>query len=139
VRTLRWFYGHTVLDGQTFSYLATPMQILKGRLIALVALVAYYAVSIFAPLFSLVLIAAFFIALPWIVVASLRFHARMSAYRGEADAYALAWLDTACIPPRRFADLLGRIDKDASDTHLMSSHPGTHERIQPFQRPAACP
>ncbi len=82
VRTLRWFYGHTVLDGQTFSYLATPMQILKGRLIALVALVAYYAVSILAPLFSLVLIAAFFIALPWIVVASLRFHARMSAYRG---------------------------------------------------------
>jgi Zn-dependent protease with chaperone function len=57
----------------------------------------------------------------------------------EADAYALAWLDTACIPPRRFADLLGRIDKDASDTHLMSSHPGTRERIQPFRRPAACP
>lgn len=82
VRTLRWFYGHTLLDNQAFSYLATPMQILKGRLIALAALVAYYAASYFAPLLAGLLLLAFFIAMPWIVVSSLRFHARMSAYRG---------------------------------------------------------
>jgi len=82
VRTLRWFYGHTLLDDRAFSYLASPMQILKGRLIALAALVAYYATSYFAPMLAGLLLLAFFIAMPWIVVSSLRFHARMSAYRG---------------------------------------------------------
>lgn len=82
VRTLRWFYGHTLIDGQAFSYLATPVQILKGRLIALAALVAYYAASYFAPLLAGLLLLALFVALPWIVVSSLRFRARMSAYRG---------------------------------------------------------
>ena len=82
VRTMRWFYGHTLLDNQTFSYLASPMQILKGRLIALAALAAYYAASIFSPMLAVALMFIFLIALPWIVVSSLRFHARMSAYRG---------------------------------------------------------
>ncbi len=82
VRTMRWFYGHTLLDNQTFTYLATPMQILKGRLIALAALVAYYAASFYSPMLAVALMIVFLIALPWIVVSSLRFHARMSAYRG---------------------------------------------------------
>lgn len=82
VRTLRWFYGHTLLDDRAFSYLATPMQILKGRLIALAALVVYYAASYFAPPLAIALLIAFFLAMPWIVVSSLRFRARMSAYRG---------------------------------------------------------
>jgi len=56
----------------------------------------------------------------------------------EADAYALAWLRTACIPPRRFADLLSRIDKNASNTSLLDSHPGTLERIQPFRAATGC-
>jgi len=82
VRTLRWFYGHTLLDSQAFSYLASPMQILKGRLIAVAALGAYYAASYFAPQLAIGLLIAFFLALPWVVVSSLRFHARQSAYRG---------------------------------------------------------
>lgn len=82
VRTLRWFYGHTLLDNQAFSYLATPMQILKGRLIALAALAAYYAAAFFAPPLAIVLMVLFVVFLPWIVVTSLRFHARQSAYRG---------------------------------------------------------
>jgi len=56
----------------------------------------------------------------------------------EADAYALAWLKAACIPPRRFADILGRLDHDASDTSLLDSHPGTRERIEPFLAPGGC-
>ena len=31
VRTLRYFYGNTWLDNNSFSYLANPLQILKGR------------------------------------------------------------------------------------------------------------
>lgn len=82
VRTLRWFYGHTLLDNQAFSYLASPMQILKGRIIAVAALAAYYLASYFAPLLSVGMMIALLLAMPWIVVSSLRFHARQSAYRG---------------------------------------------------------
>ncbi|HWR76420.1 MAG TPA: YjgN family protein [Thiobacillus sp.] len=82
VRTLRWFYGHTLLDNQAFSYLASPMQILKGRLIAVAALAAYYMATFFAPLLAVALLVIFLVFLPWIVVNSLRFHARLSAYRG---------------------------------------------------------
>jgi len=57
----------------------------------------------------------------------------------EADAYALAWMNTACIPPRHFADILGRLDKYATDsTTLLDSHPGTHQRIKPFLAPHHC-
>lgn len=82
VRTMRWFYGHTLLDGQAFSYLATPIQILKGRLIAVAALVAYYAAAFFSPILGGIILACLLIVLPWIVVNSLRFNARHSAYRG---------------------------------------------------------
>jgi Zn-dependent protease with chaperone function len=57
----------------------------------------------------------------------------------EADAYALAWLESACIPPARFADILGRLDDDASDTGRLDSHPGTRERIEPFRAASGCP
>jgi Zn-dependent protease with chaperone function len=56
----------------------------------------------------------------------------------EADAYALAWLNTACIPTQRFADILGRLDHDAADTSLLDSHPGTRERIEPFLARGGC-
>ena len=57
----------------------------------------------------------------------------------EADAYALTWLNSACIPPTRFADILGRLDENASGkTGLLDSHPGTAERIQPFLVPSVC-
>lgn len=57
----------------------------------------------------------------------------------EADAYALAWLNTACIPPRHFADILGRLDKDTTgSTTLLDSHPGTRQRIEPFLVPHLC-
>ncbi|NDP48939.1 MAG: DUF898 domain-containing protein [Sulfuriferula multivorans] len=82
VRTMRWFYGHTLLDNQTFTYLATPMQILKGRLIALTALAVYYAASFYSPMLAVALMFIFLIAMPWVVVSGLRFHARKSAYRG---------------------------------------------------------
>lgn len=82
VRTMRWFYGHTLLDDQAFSYLATPVQILKGRLIAVALLALYYAVSLFAPMLALAMLAGLFLLSPWVVVNSLRFRARHSAYRG---------------------------------------------------------
>ena len=58
----------------------------------------------------------------------------------EADTYALAWLNTACIAPRHFADILGRLDQDTTDsTTLLDSHPGTQQRIKPFLVPITAP
>lgn len=56
----------------------------------------------------------------------------------QADTYAINWLKTACIPPQRFADILMRIDKQAGNTGLLDSHPGSLERIEPFRQAADC-
>lgn len=82
VRTNRWFYGHTLLDNSPFSYLATPMQILKGRLIAAALLIAYTITNSIAPLIAMLIMLLIMIASPWIIVMSLRFNSRQSAYRG---------------------------------------------------------
>jgi uncharacterized membrane protein YjgN (DUF898 family) len=82
VRTNRWFYGHTLLDNSPFSYLATPMQILKGRLIAAVLLISYIITSSVAPMIAGLIMLAIMIVSPWIIIMGLRFAARQSAYRG---------------------------------------------------------
>ena len=81
VRTLQYFYGHTQIDGSSFQYLADPWVIFRGRLVALVAVIAWVVVSELLPLGSLILLLAFLPALPWVIVRSLQFHAVNSAYR----------------------------------------------------------
>jgi len=83
VRTHRYLYANTRLAGASFEYLADPITILKGRLIAY-AVVLALAVSakfqifwIFIPLY-LVLLALF----PLIIYLGIRFRARYSAWRG---------------------------------------------------------
>ena len=81
VRTKRYFHGNTLLDGSPFEYLANPVAILKGRLIAF-AVLGFYVVSVnFMPLLEPVFMIAFLIILPWLVVRALAFNARNSAYR----------------------------------------------------------
>ncbi|GAA3962731.1 YjgN family protein [Allohahella marinimesophila] len=82
VRTNRYFYGNTEVAGSHFEYLAEPMQILKGRLVA-VALFALFGVAAeLMPELYLLLLVGFYLALPLIVVASLRFAMKMTAWRG---------------------------------------------------------
>lgn len=101
VRTQRYLYGNTEVAGDTFEYHADPLTILKGRIIALLALLLYVFASEFLPIVGLVLLLALLLALPWIVVRSLRFNAIMSSWRnirfnftgsagGAAGAY-LGW------------------------------------------------
>ncbi|NOT86188.1 MAG: DUF898 domain-containing protein [Methylococcaceae bacterium] len=83
VRTKHWFYGHTLLDNQRFAYHAKPLQILKGRIIALVffggySLSARYSPATAFPIMAILL----FTAMPWIIVTSLKFNAHNSSYRG---------------------------------------------------------
>jgi uncharacterized membrane protein YjgN (DUF898 family) len=81
VRRNRYFYGNTRLLGSGFDYHAKPMQILIGRIIAFVVLVAFNIVSQLMPMIGLMLALLLLVVLPALVVRGLRFNARMSSYR----------------------------------------------------------
>ncbi|HVI26823.1 MAG TPA: YjgN family protein [Xanthomonadaceae bacterium] len=82
VRTQRYFYANTRLAGSSFDYLASPIAILKGRLIAYAVLIALGVSARFAPGVYLALILAVGLMMPALIVWSLRFRARNSAWRG---------------------------------------------------------
>ncbi len=87
VRKKRYFYSYTTLDGTPFQYLARPAPILKGRIIAAVVFSVYYlAVHVVTPMLPYVLMAGAMLA-PWVVVRSVAFNARYSAYRNMAFAF----------------------------------------------------
>jgi uncharacterized membrane protein YjgN (DUF898 family) len=83
VRTQRYMYSNTRLAGAPFEYLANPIQILKGRLIAY-AVVIVLAVAAKFQMFWIVI--PMYIALlalfPYLIHLSLRFRARYSSWRG---------------------------------------------------------
>ncbi len=81
VRTKRYFYGNTAIDGHAFEYHATGYQIFKGRLIAFVVFVALAAASHFAPLVYAGLWVALILVMPWVINRSLRFNARVTSWR----------------------------------------------------------
>ncbi|MEM7210235.1 MAG: YjgN family protein [Pseudomonadota bacterium] len=82
VRNKRYFYGNTTLDGSSFEYLASPITILKGRIVAIIVFGSYAAVNHFYPIVGSVLALAFMILMPWVMVRSFAFNAFYSAYRG---------------------------------------------------------
>ncbi|MCF6323148.1 MAG: DUF898 domain-containing protein [Gammaproteobacteria bacterium] len=81
VRNNRYFYSNLYLGDNNFRYLAEPIQILKGRLIAIAALVAFTVTSQIAPMIGLGLMVLLLIAIPYFVNQSLAFNNRMSAYK----------------------------------------------------------
>jgi uncharacterized membrane protein YjgN (DUF898 family) len=81
VRKKRYFYGHTLLDGECFEYRGNPIAILKGRIIAFAMLVLYSLAGQFAPLAQLLMMLVLAVIVPWLVVRSLAFNAWNSAYR----------------------------------------------------------
>jgi uncharacterized membrane protein YjgN (DUF898 family) len=82
VRRLRYFYGNTVLDGNTFDYHGKPLAILKGRLVVFVAYVAFLVTAQLYPVAVLVVfIPLAFLGVPWIIMRSRMFQLRMTSYR----------------------------------------------------------
>tara|TARA_Y100000815_G_scaffold262422_1_gene275733 strand:+ start:263 stop:1561 length:1299 start_codon:yes stop_codon:yes gene_type:complete len=81
VRNLQYFYGHTLLEQQSFQYLADPWVIFRGRLVAVAAFIVWTIASNFFPIAAMALLVVFIPLVPWIIVRSLKFHAINSAYR----------------------------------------------------------
>lgn len=81
VRTKRYFYGNTVIDGSSFEYHAKGKQIFLGRMIATLLFIAVVVLSSLNPVLSIVLPALIFLVIPWVVWRSMKFNARMSSFR----------------------------------------------------------
>ncbi|MEM9032112.1 MAG: YjgN family protein [Pseudomonadota bacterium] len=79
VRRNKYFYQNTYVAGRNFDYHATGLQILIGRIIIIVGFVVFSVVSAI-PLVGLVALLALLVALPWLLVRSMKFNAQMSSW-----------------------------------------------------------
>ena len=101
VRTNRYFYSNLYLDDRSFRYLASPIAILVGRIIAIVFLVTYIVSVELLPGPGLAVALILTLVMPYLIVRSIAFNHRMSAYRniqfrfhgtyGEAVMALLVW------------------------------------------------
>jgi len=82
VRTERYFYANTRVAGTPFEYLARPLPILKGRIIAFSLFTAYILASRFSIKLQLALLVLIGLLSPWLIVRGLMFRARYSSWRG---------------------------------------------------------
>ncbi len=81
VRNNRYFYSNTYLDNDHFQYLADPITILKGRIVAIIALVIYWFIANTYPIAGMAIAFIFVLAIPYFVNQSMAFNHRMSAYK----------------------------------------------------------
>lgn len=81
VRNNRYFYSNLYLDDSNFRYLAEPLTILKGRLIAIAVFIAFSAISAIEPTASMIMAVVLLLVFPYFLNQSLRFDHRMSAYK----------------------------------------------------------
>lgn len=81
VRNRKYLHGHTVIDGHSLQYHATPTQILRGRLIAAALFGGFMLASYLSPQAAVVLGVLMTLLSPWLLVQSLRFSHRVISYR----------------------------------------------------------
>ncbi len=87
VRNKQYFYRNTLVEGTSFEYLANPISILKGRIIAAIALGAFFASQHYSLLLYGILAGIFILVTPWVWVKALAFNARNSAFRNIRFAF----------------------------------------------------
>ncbi len=81
MRTQQYFYGSTHPNGASFRYLVDPKQILKGRAIAVVLIAVYYFSGLFNALKVVIAAVIIFLLVPYILIASMAFRARVSKWQ----------------------------------------------------------
>ncbi|MCL7422249.1 MAG: YjgN family protein [Methylobacter sp.] len=82
VRRKKYFYQNTLIDGVGFDYHASPIAILKGRIIAFVFFMAYIFSQHISPFLPTVFAFIILFLMPWLVIRTMTFNARNSSYRG---------------------------------------------------------
>ena len=101
VRNRRYLYGNTFLMESAFDYHADGMQVLKGRLLAVAALVGYIGIGHWAPTVQPLVVLIMLPLLPWVIVSARRFQLFQTSWRnirfgfdgtyGEAARVFLLW------------------------------------------------
>lgn len=81
VRTQQYFYGNASLMGASFQYLATPMQVLRGRIIGIILLGLYFSLQYYSATAALVGLVIFIVAAPALIVIAFSARMRFSAWR----------------------------------------------------------
>lgn len=81
VRTLRYFYGNTLLDGKPFDFTGNPIAILKGNLIFGGLFVLYSVTSSIFPLLGGAIMLLILAIMPWLIQKALRFRAHNTIHR----------------------------------------------------------
>ncbi len=81
VRTNQYMMGHTKVDGHAFKYLAQPLQLLKGRILAIAFFIGYMVLTSLNPGFVLPIMLVMLFVSPWLINQSMRFSMRMTSYR----------------------------------------------------------
>jgi uncharacterized membrane protein YjgN (DUF898 family) len=82
VRTRRYFYAHTLLDGQPFDYHARPEALLKGYCIVFGAVMAMNLANQFLAVLGIVLTVLFWSGVPFLIHSAFRFKAKNASWRG---------------------------------------------------------
>ena len=82
VRRMQYFYGSTSVNGASLTYHASPIAILRGRLLTYGVLVVALGMSYFFPDAGQVLYILLALCGPAVMVKALRFRNRNSGYRG---------------------------------------------------------
>ena len=77
----KYLYQNLSIDSHRFDYIAEPIQILKGRLLAVFLLIIFSILTTLSETLYYVGLLLIFIAAPWIINRSLSFQLRMTTYR----------------------------------------------------------
>ena len=81
VQNTKYLYHNLSIDNHYYDYHAQPIQILKGRLIAILAVIIFALLStVNETIYFIGLVVLFFVA-PWLINKSISFNMRMTSYR----------------------------------------------------------
>lgn len=81
VRTRRYFYGNTLLDGKPFDFTGNPVAILKGNLIFGGLFILYTFAGATDPRLAIGIMVLILLLMPWLIQKALRFRAHNTVHR----------------------------------------------------------
>ncbi|GGY52258.1 membrane protein [Bacterioplanes sanyensis] len=93
VRNNQYLYGHTQIDGHRLNYLATPWQILRGRILAILVFGGAYLLATLVPPIMVLFVIGYIFVLPWAIGQGLRFTMRMTSYRNVRFSFEASYGD----------------------------------------------
>ncbi len=94
IRKRRFFLRHTWVAGANFEYHAQPWPILRGRLIAGAAFIAYWFIGEINPNYAPWIALLIAVLAPWLVVSSLRFNLGNTSYRNLRFSFEGTLIDS---------------------------------------------